>query len=124
MKVKGWQTAVIVLGLLVGGVSIAYTLAGPGEPSLAHRYFLIDVESGEIFEVDSKRYLLTIPAVNPATQRISMVRVLKDEEGKWRVFERDRPLLDELDKGVKVQAVDAQTGEVVGAPKNPVPFKQ
>jgi hypothetical protein len=124
MKVKGWQIAVIVIGFVVAIASITYSLSGPGEPQLPHRYYLIDVETGDIFDVDSKKYLLAIPATNPATQKVSMLRVRKDEDGTWRVFERDLALFSALDKSVKVNAVDRDSGEVLGTVKDPVPFKR
>ncbi len=113
MKVKPWQIGVIVIGLLGGVGLIVWWIATAGPVRLAHSYTLIDVTTGEIYEVDSTRYHLILPARRPDTGKIALVGVSKDEEGNWFVSPRDRGSIKELDPDVEVKAVDAQTGEVL-----------
>lgn len=124
MKVKPWQMIVIALGLLIGGGSAAYTLLSGDSVDLTHQYYLIDVENGDLFRVDSKKYRLMLPARHPATGRISLVAVSRGDDGKWLVSPRDRETLKSLDQGVQNNAIDPDSGELTLTPKSPVDYQK
>ena len=120
MKAKPWQIALIVIGLAVGLVSAAWFVLGGDEVQLDRRYFLIDVETGDIYDVDSKKYRLVLPAMHPESGRVVLVGVQKDDTGVWFVPPRDLESVRQLDKSVQVKAIDPATGGVVnpaGKPK-------
>lgn len=123
MKVKGWQLAVIVLGFIVSGVSIALML-NTDEPILPHQYHAIDVETGEIFRIDSKRYALTAPAPHPVTGRLSLITISKDEHGHWLAHERNLALLDGLQPGIKNVVLNPESGELLVEVKEPVEYRK
>lgn len=119
MQAKPWQIALIVIGLLVGIGSAAWFVLGGDGVTLEHRYYLIDVDSGEIFEVNSKKYKLMLPARHPDTNKIALVGVSQGEDGVWFVPERQLGMLKQLDKDVQVKAVDPDSGELIGTPAKP-----
>ncbi|GEM_PF-1726764 len=117
MKVKPWQVAVIVIGLLVGIASTLWVLVSPSEVHLADECYLLNVESGEVFIAamgGGKR--LTLPAADPESGKFALIRLTKDDQGKLYVDNRDLALLSYVDKDVAVKAVDRETGELVAQP--------
>jgi dipeptidyl aminopeptidase/acylaminoacyl peptidase len=127
MKSKPWQMVVIALGLLVGGGSLAYNLVNSGEVQTADAVFLVDVETGKLYRFSTGGGTgIMFPARRPDTKQIALVRVIKGEDGAWRVSDRDLSQLDHLDEGVKVAAVDPSTGKLLkdgGGPDRYVPPK-
>lgn len=119
MKAKPWQIALIVVGLLVGVGSAAWFVLGGDRVTLEHRYYLIDVESGEIFEVNAKKYKLMLPARHPDTNKIALVGVSQGEGGVWFVPERQLGMLKQLDKTVQIKALNPDSGELIGPPTKP-----
>lgn len=118
MKVKPWQMAVIVVGLLVGIGSAVWVMIRPPEVRLASECYLLNVESGEVFvaEMSSKKRL-TFPARDPDTGKFTLIRLTKDENGQLYVDDRDLTLLNHLEKDVAVKAVDPRTGDLKEQPK-------
>lgn len=123
MKAKPWQIGLIVVGLVVGAGSAAWFFFGGDQVRLDRQYYLIDVETGQIFEVDSTRYRLVLPAQHPETGKVSLIGVHKDETGRWYVPRRDLGSVSQLDKGVEVKAVD-RDGELVNPPGAPVRYEK
>lgn len=123
MKVKGWQIAVIVLGFIAAGVSIAM-MFNSNEPVLSHEYHAIDVESGTIFRIDSLKYILTAPAPHPETGRLSLITVSRDENGHWFVSDRNRSLLPRLQSDIKNTSIDPDTGDLKVDPKPPIDYQR
>ena len=120
MKAKPWQIALIVIGLAVGIGSAAWFAFSGDEVQLDRRYFLIDVETGDIYEVDSTKYRLVLPARHPESGRICLIGVHKEETGEWYVPPRDLDSIKQLDKDVQVKAVDKKSGDLInpaGTPK-------
>lgn len=118
MKVKPWQIAVIVIGLLVGVGSAMYQLLTSSGPKLSDSMLLIDVETGEVFRASTTGNGIMLPARRPDTGKIALLRLRKDDEGKYYVTPRDLSLLQFLDKDVEVKAINADTGDVVNPPKD------
>lgn len=114
MKPKIWQITVIVAGLLVGAASIVYSLAQLRSPvqTVIH---CVDVETGDVYRIDTSATPVILPARHPESGRINLVRVVKDESDHWLVVPRDLAMLNMLDDGVRNQVVDAETGSVSGA---------
>ncbi len=122
MTAKPWQIALIAVGLVVGIASVVYNAVASGGPNLRHQYFLIDVQSGQVYEVDARRTRLILPATNPETGKISLVGIEKDEKGQWIVNPKDRAALAQLDQGVVNSVVDAETGTLKSPAKAPITY--
>ncbi len=119
MKAKPWQIALIVIGLAVGLGSGAWFVLGGDEVKLERRYFLVDVETGDLFEVDSIKYRLVLPARNPETGRVSLIGVHREDDGTWYVPKRDLDSIRQLDKGVEVKAINRESGDLIKPPGSP-----
>lgn len=108
-KVKPWQLAVIVIGLLVGVASLGYSIVQGGEVKLNHIITLVDVQDGQLYEFDNRNTGVIIPARHPETGKIALLRVFQ-ENNEWKVIDRDMQLLGSLDEGVKNEVVDPASG--------------
>ena len=122
MKVKGWQMIVIVLGLLVGGGGILWASMGTQGVQINHVIHCVDVETGQVYRIDTETYRMILPATHPTTGRICLVRCAKNTEGKWVVSGRDLGTIAQLDKDVNNAAVDRETGELTGIAKEPIAY--
>lgn len=114
MKIKPWQLIVIVIGLLAAVSVTVWNLTSGDEIEVPDNYFVVDVESGQIYRVNRNRVTLDLPAVNPETGKVSIVGLDKNDTGYY-VNERDLSMLKMLGAGVKNNAVDEKTGAL----KNP-----
>ncbi len=121
MKVKPWQIAVIILGFLVGGGFIAYTLAAPETADVNYVKYYIDVETGVVYRLDTRKHAIGVPGRDPKGQ-IRLVRLSKDDKGQWFVSGRDRSTIAMLDKTVKNAMIDEQTGDLLSKPKSAVDY--
>lgn len=117
MKPKPWQTAVIAIGLLLGGGLIVYSLAGSDGLEIADAYYLVDVETGQVYRASLSSNRVPIPAIHPETGRVSLIGASRKEDGTFYVSGRDLAMLSNLDKSVKNSAVDASTGEIAASGK-------
>lgn len=122
MKAKPWQIALIVIGLAVGIGSAAWTIFGGDRVELANVVLMVDVESGQIYEVNLNRTRITNPALHPTTGKLQLVRLDRSDDGTLFVNPRDMQLLQYLDKDVTNKAVDPKTGELLIAPGKPVRY--
>jgi hypothetical protein len=122
MKPKTWHIIVIAVGLLVGLGSVGYFLATRQTDVVTHVIYCIDVETGEMYKIDTQKFPVVLPARHPSTGRVCLVRVSKDEHGAWYVKPRDRQTLSMLDADVKNTAIDAESGELHAAAKEPIEY--
>lgn len=123
MKVKPWQFVVIALGLLVGAGSLGYLVFfTDGAPQVKQLMHCVDVETGEIYRINTEKNRLVLPARHPQTGRVCLLRIKKDDQGKWFVDGRDLGTIKLLDEGVENKAVDAQTGDLLLPVKEPVEY--
>lgn len=113
MKVKPWQIALIVIGMLVGVGSIVYTLATREVPELADSYLLIDVETGEVFRVNANKYQVAIPAEHPSTGKMSLIRLSVDDKGEHFISSRMLGTLEAIPPQVPVKAFDRESGDLL-----------
>jgi hypothetical protein len=118
MKIKPWQVAVIVIGILVGVGSAVYQLITPSGPRLPDSMLLIDVESGQVYRANTRGRSVMLPARRPDTGKIALLRLRTDDEGKHYVSGRDLSLLQYLDQGVEVKAINPESGDVIQASKD------
>lgn len=123
-KVKPWQLGVIALGLLVGVGSMVWTLSSRSDVELNPNLYLVDVETGQVYVADVSRYGMALPARHPSSKRTSLVRVTKQPDGSFEVSERDLQTLGALDEGVKVTAIDTETGKLKSPPSKPMAYKR
>lgn len=124
MKVKPWQIAVIVIGLLVGLGSAVYQLVAASGPELPDSMLLIDVETGQVYRASTHGNGIMLPARRPDSQTIALLRLRKEDNGEFVVAPRDLGLLDYLSKDVQVKAIDAETGRVLNASKDIKPYAE
>lgn len=122
MKLKGWQLAVIIVGLLVGGASVVWSLTQSNPVSINMVFHCVDVETGDLYTIDAEKYPTILPARHPKTNKIALVRVTKDENGKWHVAGRDIQTLNQLDEGIVNNAVDPQSGDLKLPTKDPITY--
>jgi hypothetical protein len=122
MKIKPWQLAVIVLGLVVGIGAFVYMYATTEEINIARVMYLVDVENGDLYKVNLDGYIPVVPARHPDTGKIQLVRVQKDDSGGWFMTQRDMVMLGALDKDVKNTVVDPESGKLTVKPKGPTTY--
>ena len=123
MKVKGWQLAVITLGLLVGIGSLVYSMLRSDTVEIKHVIHVVDVETGELYRINTEKYPTMLPARHPTNGKFCLIRVRKDDKsGQWTVGGRDLGLLKRLAKDIKNTAVDDQSGDLLITPKEPVEY--
>lgn len=118
MRIKPWQIAVIVIGLLVGLGSAVYQLVAPSGPQLPDSMLLIDVETGQIYRASTHGNGIMLPARRPDTGKIALLRLRTEDNGQYVVSPRDLGLLDSLDQGVEIKAIDAESGKVLHPSKD------
>lgn len=119
MQAKPWQIALIVIGLLVGVGSAAWFVLGGDRVTLANSILMVDVDTGDVFEVNLDRTRISNPALHPETGKLQLVRLDKDEDGTLFVNGRDLDLLKFLDKSITNKAVDPKTGDLLIPPGTP-----
>lgn len=117
MKVKPWQMAVIVIGLVVGVGSVIWQFMGDDGPDLSYRLTLVDVETGDIFEIsDYRRITAVLPAARPGSDARALVPIEKDKAGDWYLTENGQRMLGAVT--VKTDALDPDSGKVVRIGQN------
>ena len=117
-QLKPWQIVLFVLAIAALSFGIFKSCSGQNL-DLANSIVMVDVETGELFSFDigGKRGV-GVPNFNPDSGKLSLLPVTKDETGTWRLTDRAKPIVKDLE--VKASAiVDIDTGEVttVGSPK-------
>jgi hypothetical protein len=121
-QVKPWQIVLFVLA--VAAIAFAtWRLLRGDDLNLADSIVMVDVETGELFSfsIEGKRGV-GIPNFNPESGKLSLLPVVRDDRGDWRLTERARPILEDLDVH-PTAIVDASSGEVktVGSPRRVSP---
>jgi hypothetical protein len=106
--VKRWQIGVFIAAAVVLGWSVRATFF-PG-PRTAGSLRMVDVETGEIFKLKVGRGGAMIPGVNPRTERVTLLPVARDDEGRWRVARRYLAALSNI--AAEPAAIDVETGLV------------
>ncbi len=94
-KPKTWQIAVLAAGAIALAISLFMYFTREDRLDLPQRVYLADVSTGEVYEVSTKDRPAIVPEVNPNTGKLTLVRVRKDEQGKWRVNRTDMSALEE-----------------------------
>lgn len=122
MKPKLWHIIVIAVGLLVGLGSVVYYITTADADVVTHVIYCVDVETGDLYRIDTEKTPVIVPAKHPTTGRICLVRLTKDEKGGWFVKPRDRVLLQALDPGVTNNVIDPETGDVKVQLKEPIAY--
>lgn len=118
---KPWQIAVIAGSVALSAGVIAWTVFGSEAAPTQPDVYLLDVETGDLWVANPRRQTIVVPARRPgdgpeAERTIALVRLDKDEAGKFIVNERDLEMLDWMDKSVQNKFVDPRTGQLLQAP--------
>ena len=122
MKVKGWQLIVIALGLLIGVGSIVYLATSSSGAQISYLTHYIDVETGDVYRLDTRKHAIGVPGIHPKSGRICLVRLSKADSGGWTVSPRDRSTIAMLGKDVKNIAIDPATGDFLITPKPEIDY--
>lgn len=100
---KPWQVAVIVIGLLAGIGLTVWSTAFSGETvEIASSMTLVDVTTGQLYEVPVPNRSLSYPLVNPETSQRTLIPAVQ-KDGQWEVPSHMRFRLKE---GLKVDTKD------------------
>ena len=111
-NVRPWQVVLFVVAVIGLATGVFIMSSGRGL-DLSDSIIMVDVETGELFRFSvAGNRGVGVPNFNPDSGNLSLLPVKKDENGEWRLTERSRPILADLD--VKPEAVvDVETGEIV-----------
>lgn len=110
-NVKPWQIILLIAAVGVLGFSI-WKFALSGGPELPKSVKLVDVKSGALFELDiSGRRSAYYPEKHPDTGERTLLPVMKDESGGWRITGHSLPALADV-KGDHPAVKNPSTGEV------------
>jgi hypothetical protein len=115
---KPWQIAVIVIGLLAGAGMIVVSAFTGDAPRLAKSLTVVDVETGDLFEIDVGKGMISFPIKNPNNSKLSLMPVYKGDGGNWFVASRYLNDISSL-AGVKPEAIDAASGKVAKVGSGP-----
>lgn len=113
MKAKPWQIAIIALALVATGASTAYMLSQSGGVKIDTKLTLVDITTGQLYEVNLKKHRVALPARDPEKGEYRLFQVRKSDDGKWFLTENSRGMLRTTKFSTK--AVNAETGEVIEA---------
>lgn len=108
---KPWQIILIVVGVLAAGFVVWRFVFNSG-PNLPDSVTLVDVETGDLFVVGiggkKKPYY---PASHPDTGRMTLLPVVKQDDGTWKITGHSLPALPYV-QGEPKAVSNPQTGEV------------
>lgn len=115
MKIEGLKPWHIVLFVVaVGGLIAGIFMSSSGNtPDMAKRILMVDLASGELFEVDTSDKGVILPARNPDTNRATLMPAQKEPDGTWRVHPMyyRKELRTEME-GPLDALVNVETGQV------------
>lgn len=109
-EMRLWHLAVFALAIvaIVAGAWWAFS----GERiRLASSVPMVDVGTGEIFELRIGPGGATVPGMNPKTRTLSLLPVEERQPGRWFIAERYLSALADMECD-KSAVVDARSGEV------------
>lgn len=118
--VRPWHIVVIVAALAIAGVSLWFTLNRGPNLKIADSMLMVDVQTGELFQVSRKPRPPTIPFTNPKTKAMALLPVEKSGEGGWKIMARYMENIDALNPSTDV-LVNRETGEVKVSNTKPKP---
>ncbi len=110
MKAKPWQIVIIALAFVAVGASAAYMLSQSG-PKIDTKLTLIDVTTGQLYEVNLKKHRVALPARDPEKGEYRLFPVRKNDDGKWVLTDNGRGMIRGTTLAAK--AVNIETGEVL-----------
>lgn len=108
--VKPWQIVVLVAAVVIVGSSLYLSFGRGPKLELADSVRMVDVNTGELFNLRIGKGGATIPGTNPKTRTLTLLPVV-EREGKWYLAERYLPAMQNLE-GKHEAVVDAKSGEV------------
>ncbi len=96
-EIKPWQAVLFVVAILVVGAGVVWMLLGGDNIRTPDRIYMIDVGTGELYYADvSGRRGIAIPALHPETRERTLVPIIEDEEGAWRVKDVYAPAIEAM----------------------------
>ncbi|MEM1072007.1 MAG: hypothetical protein AAGB48_04815 [Planctomycetota bacterium] len=109
---KPWQIALIVLGLIGGIAGVVFALGSNSGPDMADSMVLVDIETGNLYSVSIKNRSVMTPMEHPDTGRRTLHRVIRDDEGGYKISRRRLGGLQN-DELVNTDVVDLDSGRIL-----------
>lgn len=95
-EAKPWQIILVVLAVGVLGYSV-WKFAFNTGPKLPSSVLLVDVVSGELFEVSiAGRRMAFYPEKHPDTGDRTLLPVVQQDDGTWRISGHSLPALEDV----------------------------
>ncbi len=121
--IKPWQIILIIAALLVLGFSLWKNIGKKGV-DLPDSVLVVDVSSGDMYRIKlGKRNGAYFPERNPDTEELSLMPVVKDENGDWYIVGHALPTLEDVTvtpsivKNAQTGLVEIQSEKVLGTLK-------
>lgn len=108
MQAKPWQVVVIALSIVATGIATA--CMWPSGPDIPTRLKLINIASGQVYEVDLAAHRVALPARDPETGEYLLVPIRQHDTGEWFLTETAMGMVDPLK--LNTAAVNLKTGAV------------
>ena len=81
-QIKPWQIVLFVVASLAL-IFIAFNIIRGNGIDIEHDLIVVDVISGEVYEIDTNGRGIVLPTKNPQTGERTMYPVFKNESGQW-----------------------------------------
>jgi hypothetical protein len=89
-QLKPWQIGLFVVTGIAVVFAAIWAMGGASGPDLSKRVILVDIVSGELFEVSTAKKAAVIPVRNPETGERTLFPAVKGDDGTWRLSEKFR----------------------------------
>ncbi len=123
---KPWQFVVLALGFAAIVFTIVYTFVGGDKaPDLATKVTVVDVNSGQLFEVDVSKMGLMVPMTNPDTNTPTLYPVYREEgQVDWKIMSQYVSVVRALPDGQTAAMADKRQGVLKPISEQPKPLSQ
>jgi|TARA_R110000782_G_scaffold57258_30_gene119869 hypothetical protein len=110
-NVKPWQIILFVAAIGVLAFSV-WKFGFTGGPDLPDSVLLVDVKTGDLFELDiGGRKAAYYPEKHPDTGERTLMPVVKEDDGSWKIGGRMLPALQDV-PGETPAVTDPSSGTV------------
>jgi hypothetical protein len=110
--IKPWQIVVLVAAVVAVAASLYLTLARDDSIPLASQMTVVDVTTGDLYSIPiSGHKMITLPATNPATGKVSLFPAEKNQTGQWVISPRYLGGLSQVEGDPKA-LLDRKSGAV------------
>ncbi len=123
---KPWQFVVLALGFVAIVFTVVYTfIGGDKTPDLTSLVTVVDVKSGQLYEVDSTKFFLGFPMTNPETKSATLFPVSRESEtDPWKIQAQYVSVVRALPDADTAAMADKRQGLLKPSPEQPKKFTQ